>query len=114
MMYVSLLLEEVTLTLTDARWVGAWWLGVLICGSVNLLAGMPFWFLPKTLFKEGEESDTEVPHRINETLVQGNGKNQVKQNMYEIAKGKLNNFILLLLNLSLSLYGRTGLNTAGL
>ncbi|XP_019345149.1 solute carrier organic anion transporter family member 1A2 [Alligator mississippiensis] len=79
-------LEEVTLTLTDARWVGAWWLGVLICGSVNLLAGMPFWFLPKTLFKEGEESDTEVPHRINETLVQGNGKNQVKQNMYEIAK----------------------------
>uniref|UniRef100_A0A7M4F0L8 Solute carrier organic anion transporter family member n=1 Tax=Crocodylus porosus TaxID=8502 RepID=A0A7M4F0L8_CROPO len=79
-------LEEVTLTLTDARWVGAWWLGVLICGSVNLLAGMPFWFLPKTLFKEGEESDTEVPHRISETLVQGNGKNQVKQNMYEIAK----------------------------
>ncbi|NWI25955.1 SO1A2 protein, partial [Sula dactylatra] len=49
--------EDITITATDARWVGAWWLGILICASVNLLTGIPFWFLPKSLVKEGEKND---------------------------------------------------------
>ncbi|KFV71647.1 Solute carrier organic anion transporter family member 1A2, partial [Dryobates pubescens] len=51
--------EEITITVTDARWVGAWWLGILICASLNLLAGIPFWFLPKSLVKEGEANELE-------------------------------------------------------
>uniref|UniRef100_A0A8B9PG23 Solute carrier organic anion transporter family member n=1 Tax=Apteryx owenii TaxID=8824 RepID=A0A8B9PG23_APTOW len=51
--------EDITITVTDARWVGAWWLGILICASLNLLAGIPFWFLPKSLVKEGETNKPE-------------------------------------------------------
>ncbi|NXC39454.1 SO1A2 protein, partial [Penelope pileata] len=50
---------DITITPTDARWVGAWWLGVLICALVNLLAGVPFWFLPRSLVKEGETSKSQ-------------------------------------------------------
>ncbi|KFQ19028.1 Solute carrier organic anion transporter family member 1A2, partial [Merops nubicus] len=51
--------EDITITALDARWVGAWWLGILICGSLNLLAGIPLWFLPKSLVKEGETNEPE-------------------------------------------------------
>uniref|UniRef100_A0A8C3XW75 Solute carrier organic anion transporter family member n=1 Tax=Chelydra serpentina TaxID=8475 RepID=A0A8C3XW75_CHESE len=62
----------VTITLTDARWVGAWWLGILICGSVNLLAGMPFCFLPKSLPKEGQASDTDHNEQCHLVKLQNN------------------------------------------
>ncbi|MEE6477379.1 hypothetical protein FKM82_011492 [Ascaphus truei] len=38
---------SLTITPTDVRWVGAWWLGYLIAGGVSVLATIPFWFLPK-------------------------------------------------------------------
>uniref|UniRef100_A0A3B3S4F5 Solute carrier organic anion transporter family member n=1 Tax=Paramormyrops kingsleyae TaxID=1676925 RepID=A0A3B3S4F5_9TELE len=38
----------------DSRWVGAWWLGFLVTAAVMLLAGIPFWFLPRSLPKQGE------------------------------------------------------------
>lgn len=46
----------------DIRWVGAWWLGLLICGAVCLVASLPFCFLPHSLPKEGdsEKKPTEV------------------------------------------------------
>uniref|UniRef100_A0A8C5JML6 Solute carrier organic anion transporter family member 1A2 n=1 Tax=Junco hyemalis TaxID=40217 RepID=A0A8C5JML6_JUNHY len=44
--------DEITIAATDARWVGAWWLGILICALLNLLVAIPFWFLPKSLVKE--------------------------------------------------------------
>uniref|UniRef100_A0A8C3NIR8 Solute carrier organic anion transporter family member n=1 Tax=Geospiza parvula TaxID=87175 RepID=A0A8C3NIR8_GEOPR len=51
--------DEITIAATDARWVGAWWLGILICALLNLLVAIPFWFLPKSLVKEGEASEPE-------------------------------------------------------
>ncbi|XP_027859406.1 solute carrier organic anion transporter family member 1C1-like isoform X2 [Xiphophorus couchianus] len=42
-------METITLTPEDARWVGAWWLGYLVAGTVTLLSAVPFWFLPKSL-----------------------------------------------------------------
>ncbi|XP_069551237.1 solute carrier organic anion transporter family member 1C1-like isoform X1 [Brachyistius frenatus] len=42
-------METVTITPGDARWVGAWWLGYLIAGSITLMSAVPFWFLPKSL-----------------------------------------------------------------
>ncbi|XP_074488685.1 solute carrier organic anion transporter family member 1C1-like isoform X3 [Sebastes fasciatus] len=42
-------METVTITPGDARWVGAWWLGYLIAGTITLMSAVPFWFLPKSL-----------------------------------------------------------------
>uniref|UniRef100_A0A8C3NPD1 Solute carrier organic anion transporter family member n=1 Tax=Geospiza parvula TaxID=87175 RepID=A0A8C3NPD1_GEOPR len=44
----------------DSRWVGAWWLGLLICGAVNFIASLPFWFLPYSLPKEGENENLKI------------------------------------------------------
>ncbi|KAK7833975.1 hypothetical protein U0070_004956, partial [Myodes glareolus] len=49
--------DDLTITSTDARWVGAWWVGFLICAGMNVLASIPFFFLPKTLPKEGLEDN---------------------------------------------------------
>uniref|UniRef100_A0A8B9S7L4 Solute carrier organic anion transporter family member n=1 Tax=Apteryx owenii TaxID=8824 RepID=A0A8B9S7L4_APTOW len=78
--------NDITITVTDARWVGAWWLGILICASLNLLAGIPFWFLPKSLVKEGETNKPEEFSKKSLVLLQENDKNEAKQTMYEIAK----------------------------
>ncbi|XP_018602571.1 solute carrier organic anion transporter family, member 1D1 [Scleropages formosus] len=48
-------LETVSIDHKDSRWVGAWWLGFLVTGVVMLLAGIPFWFLPRSLPKQGED-----------------------------------------------------------
>ncbi|XP_054844848.1 solute carrier organic anion transporter family member 1A2-like [Eublepharis macularius] len=44
----------------DIRWVGAWWLGILICGAASFLASLPFWFLPRSLPKEGGERNIQA------------------------------------------------------
>ncbi|XP_048357462.1 solute carrier organic anion transporter family member 1A2-like [Sphaerodactylus townsendi] len=74
---------EVTLSLLDARWVGAWWLGILLCTGVNLLVTVPFFFLPRTLPKEGEEDNIELRDR---TLLQTESVSQTNQTIREIAK----------------------------
>ncbi|XP_073695059.1 solute carrier organic anion transporter family member 1C1-like isoform X1 [Garra rufa] len=56
-------LDTITINYKDSRWVGAWWLGFLLTGGVMLLAGIPFWFLPKSLPKEGE-TETEKKSNI--------------------------------------------------
>ncbi|NXT83662.1 SO1A2 protein, partial [Zapornia atra] len=75
--------DDITITATDARWVGAWWLGILICASLNLLAGIPFWFLPKSLVKEGETSEPEDRSKRSVILLQENDKNEAKQTIWK-------------------------------
>ncbi|XP_040518312.1 solute carrier organic anion transporter family member 1A2 [Gallus gallus] len=77
---------ELTITPADVRWVGAWWLGILICALVNFLAGLPFWFLPRSLVKEGEISESEKTGKKEGVLLEGNEQKETKQSMYEIAK----------------------------
>ncbi|XP_029969390.1 solute carrier organic anion transporter family, member 1D1 [Salarias fasciatus] len=48
-------LDEVTITYKDSRWVGAWWLGFIVTGLIITLSSIPFWFLPKSIRKEGED-----------------------------------------------------------
>uniref|UniRef100_A0A8D3B4E3 Solute carrier organic anion transporter family member n=1 Tax=Scophthalmus maximus TaxID=52904 RepID=A0A8D3B4E3_SCOMX len=48
-------LDSITINHKDSRWVGAWWLGFIVTGTVILLSGIPFWFLPKSLPKQGED-----------------------------------------------------------
>uniref|UniRef100_A0A4W4G404 Solute carrier organic anion transporter family member n=1 Tax=Electrophorus electricus TaxID=8005 RepID=A0A4W4G404_ELEEL len=52
-------LDIISITHKDSRWVGAWWLGFLVTGAVMLLAGIPFWFLPRSLHRQGEEPATK-------------------------------------------------------
>uniref|UniRef100_A0A672M1F4 Solute carrier organic anion transporter family member n=1 Tax=Sinocyclocheilus grahami TaxID=75366 RepID=A0A672M1F4_SINGR len=47
--------DSVTITPQDARWVGAWWLGFFVSSAILVLAGVPFWFLPRSLPIQGEE-----------------------------------------------------------
>ncbi|NXK52008.1 SO1A2 protein, partial [Chauna torquata] len=70
---------DVTIIATDARWVGAWWLGILICASLNLLAAIPFWFLPKSLVKEGETNEPEETCKKRVVLLQENEKKEAEQ-----------------------------------
>uniref|UniRef100_UPI0037E7D929 solute carrier organic anion transporter family member 1C1-like n=1 Tax=Semicossyphus pulcher TaxID=241346 RepID=UPI0037E7D929 len=48
-------LDSITINYKDSRWVGAWWLGFIVTGTVVLLSSIPFWFLPKSLPKQGQE-----------------------------------------------------------
>ncbi|XP_041496946.1 solute carrier organic anion transporter family member 1A5-like [Microtus oregoni] len=56
----SVNIDDLTITPTDTRWVGAWWVGFLICAGVNILTSIPFFFFPKTLPKEGLEDNADV------------------------------------------------------
>ncbi|XP_060101801.1 solute carrier organic anion transporter family member 1A2-like isoform X2 [Heteronotia binoei] len=79
-------LADLTLNLLDARWVGAWWLGVMLCAGVNFLVAIPFFFLPRTLPKEGEEKDVHLGTKGNRTLLQRESVSQANQKISEIAK----------------------------
>ncbi|KAM4566385.1 solute carrier organic anion transporter family member 1C1-like isoform 1-T1 [Odontesthes bonariensis] len=47
-------METITITPSDARWVGAWWLGYLVAGVITLLSAIPFWFLPRSISTSGQ------------------------------------------------------------
>ncbi|XP_015353703.1 solute carrier organic anion transporter family member 1C1 isoform X2 [Marmota monax] len=51
-------LDHVTITPKDPQWVGAWWLGYLIAGTLSLLAAAPFWCLPKSLPRPQSAEDS--------------------------------------------------------
>ncbi|XP_056349801.1 solute carrier organic anion transporter family member 1C1-like isoform X2 [Oenanthe melanoleuca] len=55
-------IDAISINPKDSRWVGAWWLGLLICGAVNFIASLPFWFLPYSLPKEGENENLKMSH----------------------------------------------------
>uniref|UniRef100_A0A668A616 Solute carrier organic anion transporter family member n=1 Tax=Myripristis murdjan TaxID=586833 RepID=A0A668A616_9TELE len=50
-------LDSVTISPKDARWVGAWWMGFLVSSAILFIAGIPFWFLPRSLPKQGGDED---------------------------------------------------------
>uniref|UniRef100_A0AAY4BCB3 Solute carrier organic anion transporter family member n=1 Tax=Denticeps clupeoides TaxID=299321 RepID=A0AAY4BCB3_9TELE len=77
--------DTVTITPKDARWVGAWWLGFFVSSAIMLLSGIPFWFLPRSLPKQGKENK-ELP----DTQQQHPGITSVhSQKLTDIAKGFL-------------------------
>uniref|UniRef100_A0A3B5MKI7 Solute carrier organic anion transporter family member n=1 Tax=Xiphophorus couchianus TaxID=32473 RepID=A0A3B5MKI7_9TELE len=49
-------IESITITPKDSRWVGAWWLGFLVSSSLLLVSSIPFWFLPRSLPKQGNQT----------------------------------------------------------
>ncbi|KAM4523050.1 solute carrier organic anion transporter family member 1C1 isoform 2-T2 [Fundulus diaphanus] len=57
-------MESVTITPKDSRWVGAWWMGFLVSSSLLLLSSIPFWFLPRSLPKQGSEKEKSSPSSL--------------------------------------------------
>ncbi|XP_028613402.1 solute carrier organic anion transporter family member 1A1 isoform X2 [Grammomys surdaster] len=55
-----LYIDDLTITPTDTRWVGAWWIGFLVCAGVNILTSIPFFFFPKTLPRKGQQDNVDM------------------------------------------------------
>ncbi|XP_017350201.1 solute carrier organic anion transporter family member 1C1 [Ictalurus punctatus] len=71
-------LDSISINHKDSRWVGAWWLGFLASGAVMLLAGIPFWFLPRSLPKQVEGNAREsqdVHHSEQDSFIPVESKN---------------------------------------
>ncbi|XP_028613415.1 solute carrier organic anion transporter family member 1A5-like [Grammomys surdaster] len=56
--------DDLTITPKDTRWVGAWWIGFLVCAGVNILTSIPFFFFPKALPKEGFQNNVDVTENV--------------------------------------------------
>ncbi|XP_040030744.2 solute carrier organic anion transporter family, member 1D1 [Gasterosteus aculeatus] len=65
-------LDSVTINHMDSRWVGAWWLGFIVTGTVILLSSIPFFFLPKSLPKQGQEESQSKGTELAITAEQDN------------------------------------------
>ncbi|XP_053575110.1 solute carrier organic anion transporter family member 1C1 isoform X2 [Bombina bombina] len=50
-------LDKISITPQDTRWVGAWWMGFIVAGALTLLSAIPFFFIPKSLKKQGEKAE---------------------------------------------------------
>uniref|UniRef100_A0A4W4G745 Solute carrier organic anion transporter family member n=1 Tax=Electrophorus electricus TaxID=8005 RepID=A0A4W4G745_ELEEL len=70
--------DGLAITPKDARWVGAWWLGFFVSATVTLLAGIPFWFLPRSLPKQ------EAVHKDNPGFCHGALLFQLYTNMLKM------------------------------
>lgn len=80
--------SDVELSEYNPNWVGAWWLGFLICSGLYLIAALPLFFFPKSLMRNASAADeTEMnPLRIGE-----NSQNQTTCRMFwKTAAGKKN------------------------
>ncbi|NXG72392.1 SO1C1 protein, partial [Baryphthengus martii] len=90
-------LDSVTITHKDVQWVGAWWLGYLIAGVISVLAGIPFWFLPKHLPKPQSRKDSSTSSEQSKFITEDN-KDQHKSYQQQVtiadmAKGKSREFL---------------------
>nr|XP_020480574.1 solute carrier organic anion transporter family member 1C1-like isoform X2 [Monopterus albus] len=96
-------METVTITPGDARWVGAWWLGYFITGTITLMSAVPLWFLPKSLPMPVDKHDTScTPEQTR--FIRGSQSMQHKfrpeepANLYQMAKDFLPTLKILLGN----------------
>ncbi|XP_074839834.1 solute carrier organic anion transporter family member 1C1 isoform X2 [Carettochelys insculpta] len=83
-------LDGITITASDARWVGAWWLGYLIAGVLSVLAAIPFWFLPKHLPRLESRKDSSTSSEQSKFIIEDNREhhrpNDQKLKIIEMAK----------------------------
>ena len=96
---------DTQLTETDPGWVGAWWIGFIICGAASLIAAVPFFFFPRHLSNYNDivqarksEHVTSYETELNE---QGSLRDQLKAFPAHIL-GLLKNLSFLFVSLGLS------------
>lgn len=84
--------DSVTISPKDVQWVGAWWLGYLIAGVISVLAGIPFWFLPKHLPKPESRKDSSTSSEQSKFIIEESKDQhtsyQQQAKLAEMAKGK--------------------------
>ena len=86
--------DHITITPKDPQWVGAWWLGYLIAGSITLLAAVPFWCLPRTLPRPRSREDSSSSSEKSKFIMDDHTDYQTppgeKAKIMEMARGKPN------------------------
>ncbi|GFN86650.1 solute carrier organic anion transporter family member [Plakobranchus ocellatus] len=50
-------LQNTSLTPSHPRWIGAWWLGYIVCGGLALLVALPLMWFPRRLPRRGDKKD---------------------------------------------------------
>uniref|UniRef100_A0A672TJY4 Solute carrier organic anion transporter family member n=1 Tax=Strigops habroptila TaxID=2489341 RepID=A0A672TJY4_STRHB len=91
-------LDSITITHKDVQWVGAWWLGYLIAGVISILAGIPFWFLPKHLPKPEGRKDSSTSSEQSEFITEDN-KDHQKSYQQQVKIAEMEDFLPSLKNL---------------
>ncbi|XP_065514386.1 solute carrier organic anion transporter family member 1C1-like isoform X1 [Caloenas nicobarica] len=81
-------LDSVTITHKDVQWVGAWWLGYLIAGVISVLAGIPFWFLPRHLPKPESRKDSSTSSEQSKFITEDN-KDQHKSYQQQVKMSEM-------------------------
>ncbi|XP_071896827.1 solute carrier organic anion transporter family member 1C1 isoform X3 [Anas platyrhynchos] len=81
-------LDSLTITHKDVQWVGAWWLGYLIAGAISVVAGIPFWFLPKHLPKPEGRKDSSTSSEQSKFITEDN-KEQHKSCHQQVKIGEM-------------------------
>ena len=72
--YVDLLsfdTVDLKLTSSNPRWVGAWWAGFLIIGTLFLVVSLPFFGFPRVLVRELRRLARQDPTRL-ELMIEQN------------------------------------------
>uniref|UniRef100_A0A8D0BFS5 Solute carrier organic anion transporter family member n=1 Tax=Salvator merianae TaxID=96440 RepID=A0A8D0BFS5_SALMN len=85
-------LGTVTITPTDSRWVGAWWMGFLMSGVFNLISGIPFCFLPKSLVKEDKNPSVKTKMDKEEIHSDENHVEKPEIHLEDSCMGKMKGF----------------------
>ncbi|XP_061524326.1 solute carrier organic anion transporter family member 1C1-like isoform X1 [Phycodurus eques] len=80
-------METVTISPNDARWVGAWWMGMLVSAGLLFLSSFPFWFLPRS--PEVEEAKAAPVEETPDARADSPDNNKPVKKIAEIAHGFL-------------------------
>jgi len=68
------------ITAKHPRWIGAWWLGFVICSAINFMLFIPMMMLPKNMkpIKDTSEGNKEVADNIPVEKMTNADKKQVE------------------------------------
>jgi organic anion transporter 2B/organic anion transporter 3A len=74
------------MTPNDPRWIGAWWLGFLVFGSLALIPSILVLFFPRTMSKPEDKESEDQP--------QDKESKSTDNSILDLIKGKfgINNF----------------------
>ncbi|XP_061770085.1 solute carrier organic anion transporter family member 1C1-like [Nerophis ophidion] len=79
----------VNISPNDARWVGAWWMGMLVSAGLLFISSLPFWFFPRSLASPEVEEPKSTVEETPDVRADSPNDNNPAEKLPEIAKGFL-------------------------